>query len=264
MTASVIAGGYTLFMQKNSASKQVNNTKLEYAMDIEDNATASQLNFTIQDQDKKPLSTGLEEAHGESVHVYVVSSNGSDYRHLHPHYEKKTEKYMLHNLKEFNQGKYRIHASFTPNSSEVNNEGSKKAVNLHRNVTIGKKSSGANQAQTVEKLEATSGDLTARVFEVPNDGGGKSVYVSGITNTLAFSVLKNEVDYKDFAANSANLVVFSPTGELVQTKSAQASSTKSALVGFTLTYPDPGVYTAFLELKDKGKIKTFSFNIGVN
>ncbi len=270
--AAGLSGLYFIRQDKgNDTSKnqgQNTNTSATYTLNLTSGnnypvVQNAELSYSIRDQNNKELKD-FEVVHEKIMHMIIVRKDRTNFQHVHPEFDKARGLFTLSNFKFPTDGEYRVFADFTPSSSQPGADGTKPPTTLYKDVQVGDSSKYQPTPVGDTKLSGSDGDITTRLFEVPNDGGGSGGYLANITNSLAIAVTKNGQNYQDFdnyLGARGHMVVLGPDLEFVHAHPSTDGSSKSYIMGFYVDFPKPGTYKAFLQILDKGVVRTTDFTI---
>ncbi|WP_315073049.1 heavy-metal-associated domain-containing protein [uncultured Microbacterium sp.] len=208
--------------------------------------TAGELSFVVRGPEGEPV-TSYETAHGKQLHLIVVRSDGSRYRHVHPVLDIGTGAWSLPWTWEA-AGTYRVYADFTASDGP--------GVTLSRTVDVGgpftpQPPAETRSTATVDGFDVSiSGDLVAGAgseltVEVARDG----VPVTALEPYLgAFGHL---VALRD--GDLAYLHVHAHGDE------PEPGEVAGPEVVFTAQAPTAGRYLLYLDFQVDGKVHTAPF-----
>ncbi|MFJ3472115.1 heavy-metal-associated domain-containing protein [Microbacterium maritypicum] len=208
--------------------------------------TAGELSFVVRGPEGEPV-TSYETAHGKQLHLIVVRSDGSRYRHVHPVLDVGTGAWSLPWTWEA-AGTYRVYADFTASDGP--------GVTLSRTVDVGgpftpQPPAETRSTATVDGFDVSiSGDLVAGAgseltVEIARDG----VPVTTLEPYLgAFGHL---VALRD--GDLAYLHVHAHGDE------PEPGEVAGPEVVFTAQAPTAGRYLLYLDFQVDGKVHTAPF-----
>lgn len=212
----------------------------------EEPGTAGDLSFEIRDAAGEPV-TAYETAHGKQLHLIVVRSDGSQYRHVHPVLDAKTGTWSLPWTWDA-AGTYRVYADFTAEGGT--------GTTLSRTVDVGgsftpEPPHGTQTTATVDGFDVTiSGDLIAGTgseltVEVTRDGEPVTAlepYLGAFGHLVALR--EGDLAYLHVHAHGDE---------------PEAGDLAGPEVVFTAQAPTAGRYLLYLDFQVDGKVHTAPF-----
>jgi hypothetical protein len=216
------------------------------------------LEFTVFDKNGKRLhQNDYKIEHEKRMHVIVVSSELSQFQHVHPVFDTNTNSFKLPDFAFPIAGNYRIYTDFTVGSHD--GSGGHTAVQ-YQDVIVGAPSSAppiplGNPTNTAS-VNGTTIDLAVKP--------GKS----GLERKLTFTLDRNGKavsDLQKYLGALGHLVVIRE-GDLeyihTHTKATDVSK-QNGKVDFTVDFNQPGTYKAFVQFQRDGQVMTASYVITV-
>lgn len=216
-----------------------------------------ELRFALNGADGK-AATGLEEAHQKQLHLIVVRSDGSHFRHVHPVFDAATGTWGLPWSWDA-AGSYRVYTDFVGQGGE--------ATTLSRTVDV-------------------AGDFApeASVPASPQGAGGREATVDGYTVRLdgelaagAASTLKVQITDASGAAverqpylGAFGHLVTLRQGDLAflhshpEGKEASEGSVSRDPLGFAVTAPTAGRYFLYVDFQVNGTVHSAAFQLDAN
>ncbi len=208
--------------------------------------TEGELSFRILDKDGAPLVEYTTE-HDKDLHLIVVRSDGSDFRHVHPQLDPHTGVWSLP-WQWQDAGTYRVYADFTPHEGE--------GVTLTRTVHVGGEwmpvASEPSVADEVDGLTVTlAGELTA-----------------GAASELTISVARGGqpvTELEPYLGAFGHLVALREGDLAYLHVHPEGPSTTSETphggpdVGFVAQAPTAGRYLLYFDFQVDGQVHTASF-----
>ncbi|NMO01617.1 heavy-metal-associated domain-containing protein [Gordonia sp. TBRC 11910] len=210
-------------------------------------ATAGTLSFRIDDASHKPL-TSYATAHDKQLHLIVVRSDGSGYRHVHPRLDAATGTWSIPWTWPA-AGTYRVFADFTPSSAAT-------SVTLSRTVDV------------VGELrpQAPAGPITTSTVD------GYTATLSGTLNAGTSSDLRVTITH-DGAAVTALEPYLGAFGHLVALRQGDLAylhvhamggepkpdDRSGPTIDFMASVPSVGRYLLYLDFQVDGAVRTATF-----
>ncbi|PZQ89499.1 MAG: heavy metal-binding domain-containing protein [Leifsonia xyli] len=210
---------------------------------------AGELSFRILDAAGEPL-TAFETAHEKDLHLIVVRSDGSQFRHDHPTLDATTGTWSIPWTWD-EAGSYRVYTDFVPDVTD----GPDKVV-LSRSVEV------AGDVTPTPATEQRTSD-TVDGFEVTLDGQ----LVAGASSELAISVSRDGVPVttlEPYLGAFGHLVALRE-GDLAylhvhaEGDEPKAGETAGPEVRFAATAPTAGRYLLYLDFQVDGQVRTATF-----
>ncbi|RGE19057.1 hypothetical protein D1J51_13110 [Leucobacter sp. wl10] len=210
---------------------------------------AGELSFQVQTAAGEPV-TEFTEAHEKDLHLIVVRSDGTGFRHVHPELDASTGTWSVPWTWEA-AGSYRVYADFTPSAGDAE---------------------GLTLTRTVE----VAGDVTPVTTEVQ-----RTAEVDGFTVTLAGELTAGEPGTLTLSVERGGMPVtaleayLGAFGHLVALREGdlaylhvhpegsepEAGETGGPEIGFTAEAPTAGRYLLYLDFQVDGEVRTASFVI---
>ncbi|MFV0432424.1 MAG: heavy-metal-associated domain-containing protein [Leucobacter sp.] len=245
---------------------------------------AGTLSFRIENTDGEPL-TDYTTTHERDMHLIVVRSDGSDFRHEHAQLDRKTGTWSLP-WTWTEAGTFRVYADFAPGegaesgdaehaeSNGADDEGADGGLGEHAG-----DASGAGSQLTLSRTVEVAGDFT------PVDPEPKRVsQVDGYTATLDGDLTAGESseltisierDGEPVTALQPYLGAFGhlvalrqgdlaflhvhPEGGDPETAGPESADTAGPEISFAAEAPTAGRYLLYLDFKVGGKVRTATF-----
>ncbi|MFE7706384.1 hypothetical protein ACFU6I_11410 [Streptomyces sp. NPDC057486] len=206
-----------------------------------------ELSFQIQNRAGDPL-LGYKTAHEKQLHLIVVRSDGTRFRHVHPTLDKATGTWSVP-WKWDTAGTYRIYTDFTPKNSSD-------GMTLTSTVDVAGQFT-PDPAKTVSTTDEVDG-FTASV-----DGD----LVAGKTSELTVRITrdgKSVTTLQPYLGAYGHLVALRE-GDLAylhvhaQGEEPSAGETTGPEISFGAEAPNAGRYLLYLDFKVDGKVHTAKF-----
>lgn len=209
---------------------------------------SGKLSFRILDEDGKPV-TEYTRTHEKDLHLIVVRTDGTQFRHVHPDLDEATGTWSVPSWNWDEAGTYRVYADFTPARKDA------EGVTLTRAVEVA--GDYAPVEATVSRTDEVDG------YTVTLDGELNAGSTSDLTATV-------ERNGKPVTALEPYLGAF---GHLVALREGdlaylhvhpagdepQAGSTGGPDVSFAAEVPTAGRYLLYLDFQIDGKVRTAQF-----
>ena len=212
------------------------------------NNNAGTLSFRILDEDGQPV-TEYTRAHKKDLHLIVVRTDGTQFRHVHPDLDEATGTWSVPSWSWDEAGTYRVYADFTPAGQDA------EGVTLTRAVEV------AGDYAPVEATASRTDEIDGYTVTLNGD------LAAGTTSELTATVERNG---KPVTALEPYLGAY---GHLVALREGdlaylhvhpdgdepQAGSTGGPDVGFAAEAPTAGRYLLYLDFQVDGQVRTAQF-----
>lgn len=206
-----------------------------------------ELAFTILDSEGAPL-TRFQTAHEKDLHLIVVRSDGTRFRHVHPTLDRETGTWSIPWTWQ-EAGTYRVYADFVP-------DGASDAVTLTRTVDVAGQltPAPATQVRTTDRVDgfdvAIDGILTA--------GGGSELTITVTRDGTPVTTLE------PYLGAFGHLVALRD-GDLAylhvhaEGEEPQHGDTSGPAISFVAEAPTAGRYLLYLDFQVDGQVRTATF-----
>ncbi len=202
--------------------------------------------FTIFNT-KGKVVTNFITAHEKLLHLIVVRKDLGLFQHLHPTFNKQTGEFTRADATFKSDGEYRIFADFTP-------EGEGNTV-IHEDMPVGDELAYPAMERLMPKAKYEAEGYTVTLTTNPTE------VRSGEMTTLSFEVKQGGrliTDLEPYLGAMAHAVIIrNGTLEYVHTHGIGSHQTGTITLG--TTFPFGGDYKIFLEINQKGIVRTFDF-----
>lgn len=214
--------------------------------------TEGELSFQIETSSGEPV-TAFTEEHDKELHLIVVRTDGSGFRHVHPELDTATGTWSLP-WKWDEAGTYRVYADFTPGANGAG------GVTLTRSLEVaGNFAPMTSEVQRITEVDGfkvtLGGDLTA----------GKS-------SDLSIAIERDGTPVKTlepYLGAFGHLVALRE-GDLAylhvhaEGDAASPGDTAGPDIGFAAEAPTAGRYLLYFDFQVEGKVRTAKFVIEAN
>ncbi|GAB3709875.1 heavy-metal-associated domain-containing protein [Mariniluteicoccus flavus] len=214
---------------------------------------AGVLSFRILDEDGQPV-TKYTTAHEKDLHLIVVRTDGTQFRHVHPDLDEATGTWQVPSWSWDKAGTYRVYTDFTPVGQDA------EAVTLSRAVEV------AGDHAPVEAKVSRTDEVDG--YTVTLDGGLSARSTSELTATVERNG-KPVTALQPYLGAFGHLVALRegdlaylhvhPTG-----REPQTGDTGGPEIGFAAEVPTAGRYLLYLDFQVDGKVRTAEFVVDAN
>ncbi|MFZ2510884.1 MAG: hypothetical protein WAW85_07320, partial [Gordonia sp. (in: high G+C Gram-positive bacteria)] len=217
------------------------------------------LSFVIQRESGSPV-TEFAVAHEKELHLIVVRTDGTQFRHVHPELDRATGTWSLP-WRWDAAGTYRVYADFTPAAEGAS------GVTLSRLVEVAGDyqpvpTQVTRTAETGGFTVAVAGDLTAGAaseltFSVTRDGRPVTA-LQPYLGAFGHLVALREGDLAYLHVHAGDPSTSSGGGE-ASSGGGEASSGSGEAIGFSVAAPTAGRYLLYLDFQVDGQVHTAQF-----
>ena len=215
--------------------------------------------------DEKEIVKDFEVVHDKIMHLIVVRKDLENFQHLHPDFNKQTGEFSI-NLTFPTDGPYRIFPDFTPSSENpqrlpvtvsydfnIGDMNKYKAVAAIPDKEVLKKVDGYDINYSFpESIKAQQDINYALIVEKPNEVIQLEPYLGAMGHSVI--IIEGSLDFLHTHAEGMDM-----TGGMEMDHEMPGGS-----VGFSTSFPEPGIYKLFTQFQVKGKVVTTDYIINVN